>query len=128
MCCARGWGTKGSGLGLGRVVSADDCGEEGEYETCAGEVRYPCYVRGEHDHDGGTLVEVHYSREDMLEILTDHPVGTSVGTEHGRGIQKEKRRRIEDNGCTRRGNQRIKSTANIYRECLARIDAQLRDN
>lgn len=148
--CARGWGTKGSGLGLLRCVAMDDAPEAGGRDDgdedaersaarSAGEVSFECYCRtllgtsGGGAGGNGTFVSIRLAGEEMFHPSPGAaPAGEGEGG--GRGKKAEKRRKIVD-GQAAGGSDasvpspaaapRLRSTTELYRECLSRIASQL---
>lgn len=100
MLLARGWGTRGSGLGLLDCVTFDDSrgvGGQGSLPAYAGEVDYhfipPSAIKA---------VKVQLMIEDILQLPQE-----SLSPEH----QNEKRRKMS-------ASARTKSTASLFFDCL----------
>eukprot|EP00571_Detonula_confervacea_P003423 CAMPEP_0172329052 /NCGR_PEP_ID=MMETSP1058-20130122/60671_1 /TAXON_ID=83371 /ORGANISM="Detonula confervacea, Strain CCMP 353" /LENGTH=4507 /DNA_ID=CAMNT_0013046199 /DNA_START=90 /DNA_END=13614 /DNA_ORIENTATION=- len=149
MGLARGWGTKGSGLGLLQCVTMDDgmimlendegaieeseLRQEQSFYKCAGEISFECYCQPEEEigHGGrvnGSLVSLYVSKEEMfhqpLSSPSSSPSSTSTATSPSKNEQqKEKRRKIVND--QHNDTPQIKSTFQIYRECLDKIKRQL---
>lgn len=131
MTLAKGWGTKGCGLGLLDCVEMDDrleCSEEeGNAElppnhpsnfVYAGEVSFECYARPADDvssrvlnmdSTSGELVSLRISHDAMFE-----PSGNTMSDE-----TSSKRRKMDSSLPT--SSRQLKSTSQLYLESLAKI-------
>jgi hypothetical protein len=105
-------------LGLLACVAADDDeigvedGEDEGFWRCAGEVAIECYLAAD-GGDGGTLVSLCVPREDLLL-----PPDEIAAADNGDAEDDDD---YEDAGPGCCAGLWLKSTAQVYRECLAAL-------
>ena len=120
---ARGWGSRGSGLGLYACVTADDSEYgHGSLPLEAGEVRFEFFAPDDSrlDVDGETkpveknkLVSIHLSTSDIVTV----PVNSAESMEFETLAKKQKRQRTGMEDVYPRG-MLTKSTAELFFQCL----------
>lgn len=123
---ARGWGTRGSGLGLFTCCTADDSEfGQGALPQEAGELHFSFFRRPQpsdekklesDDLDESLLVELSLQQKDIIDdaaMATEPLKGYEDSDESS--ISKQKRRRVAPVSL---GEQSIRSTPDLFFECL----------
>ena len=132
MTLAKGWGSKGSGLGLFACVTTDDSREgQGALPKYAGEVSFECYqstldsiareITAESGNDTGVtatsgLISVHIPMEEMLAPSPSQEQQAEKRRKTGKSAQD---RRLPASGTSFRS---AKSTAELFYHSLDKIE------
>ena len=119
---ARGWGSRGSGLGLYACVTADDSEYgHGDLPVEAGEIRFEFFapedaamdVDGEKAVDNSKLVSIHLTTKDIVTV----PVNSVDWMDSETAGKKQKRQRTGMEDVHPRG-MLTRSTAELFFQCL----------
>lgn len=121
MDMARGWGTKGSGLGLLQCISSasatavdpdfSDDNSDDDKTPSKLDLSFQCHVKG-------TLVSISITKE---QLMTVDPNSMSLDSDHAKrqktGIQTKDSRSL----ALKQQEQQFKSTAQVFQESIARL-------
>jgi len=107
LALARGWGTRGSGLGLLHCVTTDDSEfGQGSLPTEAGQVHFEVFTKDQE------LKSVKLTADDVL--LSQNEDRMDDGTENS----KQKRRKTDSTAALGSRGNKTRSTAQLYFECV----------
>lgn len=122
---ARGWGSRGSGLGLYTCATADDSEfGQGALPPEAGELNFSFFRKAISDHmeegdhmDESHLAKICLSAKDIVENPSGMSIDSTKGSENYESDEssKQKRRRVAH---VIAGKRRIKSTAELFFLCI----------
>jgi len=122
LALARGWGSRGTGLGLYTCATTDDSVHgQGALPRYAGELNFEYYFSNPSDGDKtpSRVISIHLATEDIIKSVGVTGSTDSCSDTDGEGASKPKRRRIKSPGAPRDRFITTKSTADLFFNCLA---------